>query len=116
APDVQPGDHVDVKAQLKGVMALVLPDVLVLATPTLATPGSTAPVSGNYILRVSSVKAPKFAYIGEDGTYWLVVRPASGAKATPSFFVADSAAYATRRGCSVAARNGDPCRLRPRLR
>ena len=98
APDVQPGDHVDVYAQLKGVMGLVLPDVLVLATPTLATPGSTAPVSGNYILRVSSVKAPKFAYIGENGTFWLVLRPATGVKATPSFFVTDSNVYASRGG------------------
>jgi Flp pilus assembly protein CpaB len=98
APDVQAGDHVDVYAQLKGVMGLVLADVLVLATPTQGTPGSTAPVSGNYILRVSSAKAPKFAYVGQNGSFWLVLRPATGAKATPSFFVTDSNAYASRGG------------------
>jgi Flp pilus assembly protein CpaB len=95
APDVQVGDHVDVYGQLKGVMGLVLPNVLVLATPTQATAGSTAPVSGTYILRVSTAKAPKFAYMGENGKFWLVLRPATGAKATPSFFVTDSNAYAS---------------------
>jgi pilus assembly protein CpaB len=98
APDVQAGDHVDVYGQLKGVMGLVLPDVLVLATPTQATAGSTAPVSGAYILRVSAAKAPKFAYMGENGRFWLVLRPATGAKATPSFFVTDSNAYASSGG------------------
>jgi Flp pilus assembly protein CpaB len=98
APDVQAGDHVDVYAQLKGVMGLVLPDVLVLATPTQATPGSTAPITGTYILRVSSAKAPKFAYVGENGKFWLVLRPANRAKATPSFFVTDSNVYASSGG------------------
>jgi Flp pilus assembly protein CpaB len=81
-PDVQAGDHVDVYAQLAGRLGLVMPNVLVLASPTQATPGSTAPVSGNYILRVPSVKAAKVAYIGQNGTIWIVLRPATGAKRT----------------------------------
>jgi Flp pilus assembly protein CpaB len=68
-------------------MGLVLSNVLVLATPTQVTAGSTAPVSGNYILRVPSGKAPKFAYMGENGKFWLVLRPATAAKQTSSFFV-----------------------------
>ena len=64
SPLVQTGDRVDVYGQLGGTVGLVLPNVLVLATPTEATPGSTAPVSGTYILRVPTGKAPKFAYMG----------------------------------------------------
>lgn len=81
-PDIQAGDHVDVYAQLGGHLGLVLSNVLVLASPTQATPGSTAPVSGNYILRVPTTKAARFAYIGQNGTFWLVLRPANGARRT----------------------------------
>jgi len=82
APDVQAGDHVDVYAQLSGALGLVMADVLVLASPTQATPGSAAPVSGNYILRVPTSKAARFAYIGQNGAYWLVLRPATKARPT----------------------------------
>ena len=50
-------------------------DVLVLASPTAAT--GSAPASGNYILRIPTSRAAKFAWIGENGKYWLVLRPAS---------------------------------------
>jgi Flp pilus assembly protein CpaB len=83
APDIQAGDHIDVYAQLRGVLGLVMANVLVLASPTQATPGSSAPVSGNYILRVPSSKAAKFAFAGQNGTFWLVLRPASKARPTP---------------------------------
>jgi Flp pilus assembly protein CpaB len=81
-PDIQAGDTLDVYAQLNGALGLVMSNVLVLASPTQATAGSTAPVSGNYILRVPTSKAAKFAYIGQNGTYWLVLRPASKARPT----------------------------------
>jgi len=74
APDIQASDHVDVYAQVRGVTGLVMSDVLVLASPTAAT--GSAPASGNYILRIPSSKAAKFAYIGQNGSYWLVLRPA----------------------------------------
>jgi Flp pilus assembly protein CpaB len=77
SPDIQAGDRVDVYGQLRGILGLVLSNVLVLASPTQATAGSTAPASGNYILRVPSSKAARFAYIGENGTFWLVLRPAT---------------------------------------
>ena len=81
APDVQANDHVDVYAQVGGVTGLVMSDVLVLASPTAAT--GSAPASGNYILRIPSSRAAKFAYIGDNGKYWLVLRPASKALPTP---------------------------------
>ena len=62
-------------------------NVLVLASPTQAAAGSTAPVSGNYILRVPSGKAPKFAYMGQNGTFWLVLRPGHGAAPARAAFV-----------------------------
>jgi Flp pilus assembly protein CpaB len=92
APDVQAGDHVDVYAQVNGTVGLVLSNVLVLASPTQATAGSTAPVTGNYILRVPTAKAPRFAYVGQNGSIWLVLRPGHGARATqPAFVTASNA-------------------------
>jgi Flp pilus assembly protein CpaB len=81
SPDVQAGDHVDVYAQVRNVTGLVMSDVLVLASPTAAT--GSAPASGNYILRIPSSRAAKFAYIGQNGNYWLVLRPAVKALPTP---------------------------------
>jgi Flp pilus assembly protein CpaB len=77
SPDVQAGDHVDVYAQVRSLEGLVMSNVLVLASPTAAT--GSAPASGNYILRVPSSRAANFAWIGENGKYWLVLRPASNA-------------------------------------
>jgi Flp pilus assembly protein CpaB len=92
SPDVQAGDHVDVYGQLNSATGLVLPNVLVLASPTQAAVGSTAPVSGNYILRVPTAKAPRFAYVGQNGSFWLVLRPGHGAQPTqPAFVTADNA-------------------------
>jgi Flp pilus assembly protein CpaB len=81
SPDIQAGDHVDIYAQVRNVEGLVMSDVLVLASPTAAT--GSAPASGNYILRIPTSRAAKFAWIGENGGYWLVLRPASKALPTP---------------------------------
>jgi hypothetical protein len=59
-----------------------LPNVLVLVSPTQATAGSSAPISGTYIVRVPTSKAAKFAYVGQNGSFWLVLRPAN--KALPT--------------------------------
>jgi Flp pilus assembly protein CpaB len=83
SPDIQAGDHVDVYAQLQGRLGLLLSNVLVLVSPTQASTGSSAPVSGTYIVRVPTAKAAKFAYAGENGKIWLVLRPANKAAQTP---------------------------------
>jgi Flp pilus assembly protein CpaB len=91
APDVQAGDRLDVYGQLNGTVGLLMSNVLVLASPTQAAAGSTAPVSGTYVLRVPTAKAPRFAYMGQNGTFWLVLRPGHGAGATqPTFVTADN--------------------------
>jgi len=82
SPDIQAGDHLDIYGQLNGNLGLMMANVLVLASPTQPAVGSTAPVSGNYILRVPASKAPRFAFIGQNGTFWLVLRPATGAHGT----------------------------------
>jgi Flp pilus assembly protein CpaB len=83
-PDIQAGDHVDVYGQLSSAVGvgLLMGNVLVLASPTQSAVGSSAPASGNYVLRVPSSKAAKFAYVGQNGTFWLVLRPATGASGT----------------------------------
>ena len=83
-PDVQAGDHVDVYASVNSITGLVMSNVLVLASQTQATAGSSASVSGNYSLRVPASKAARFAYVGEKGKFWLVLRPASKARQTPA--------------------------------
>jgi len=99
-PDVQAGDSVDVYGQLSGEqrIGLVMADVLVLASPTQAVTGSTAPVSGNYILRVPATKAPRFAYMGQNGTFWIVLRPGHGAQGTVPVFVTGNNLYVTSGG------------------
>jgi Flp pilus assembly protein CpaB len=90
-PDVQAGDRLDVYGQLNDKVGLLMSNVLVLASPTQATAGSTAPASGTYILRVPTAKAPRFAFMGQNGTFWLVLRPGHGAGTTqPTFVTADN--------------------------
>jgi Flp pilus assembly protein CpaB len=100
APNVQAGDHIDVYGQLNSSrqIGLLLSNVLVLAAPSQAVAGSTAPVSANYILRVPSAKAPKFAYMGQNGTFWLVLRPAIGARGTGATFVTANNTFLDRGG------------------
>lgn len=82
-PQAQTGDHVDVYAQVGGIMGLLLPDVYVLAAPNQAASGTAAPTSQNYILRVPTKDAPKFAYAADNGKIWFALRPQKGAHATP---------------------------------
>jgi Flp pilus assembly protein CpaB len=106
SPGTQAGDHVDVYGQLDArspvgggnTLGLLLPDVLILATPTEAPPGSTAPISGNYILRVPSNQAPRLAYMAENGKIWFVLRPATGAKGTNPAFVTSENIFGGSRG------------------
>jgi Flp pilus assembly protein CpaB len=96
SPDIQPGDRVDVYGQLNGTVGLMLSNVLVLASPTQAAAGSTAAVTGNYILRIPTGKAPRFAYMGQNGTFWLVLRPGHGAATTQPAFVTASNTFLRR--------------------
>jgi Flp pilus assembly protein CpaB len=94
SPDIQAGDRVDVYGQAgEAKIGLLMANVLVLASPTQAAVGSTAPVTGNYILRVPATKAPKFVYMGQNGTFWLVLRPGHGAHGTVPSFVTTGNLY-----------------------
>lgn len=83
-PQVLTGDHVDVYVQMGGTMGLMSPNVLVLQAPNQTAAGTTASTSGNYILRIPSRDAAKWAYAADNGTIVFVLRPQTGAKTVPS--------------------------------
>jgi Flp pilus assembly protein CpaB len=89
-PQAQTGDRVDVYAQVGGVMGLLLENVLVLAAPNQAAANTAAPTSGNYIFRVPTGAAPRFAFAAQNESIWLVLRPQSKAGATRPAFVTDA--------------------------
>lgn len=83
-PQVVTGDHVDVYVAMNGALGLLRPNVLVLQAPNQTAAGTTASTSGNYILRIPSRDAAKWAYAAESGTLWFVLRPSTGAKTVQS--------------------------------
>jgi Flp pilus assembly protein CpaB len=76
-PQAQTGDRVDVYVQVNTTMGLLLSNVLVLAAPNQVATGTAAPTSGNYIFRVPTSYAPKFAFAAQNNTIWLALRPQS---------------------------------------
>jgi Flp pilus assembly protein CpaB len=95
-PQIQTDDHVDVYAQVGTTMGLLLENVLVLAAPNQVAAGTTAPVSGNYILRVPASYTPKFAFASQNDLIWLALRPQRGVRPTPPAFVTESTIFGAR--------------------
>jgi len=87
SPQVQTGDRVDVYAQVGGTLYLLRDNVLVLQAPNQTAANTTAPSSGNYILRVSTSEAPKFLFIGDNGKLYFTLRPQKNAKTPPQKIV-----------------------------
>jgi Flp pilus assembly protein CpaB len=81
-PQTQTGDHVDVYVGLGDTVGLLMPDVLVLAAPNQVAAGTSAPTSANYILRVPTKEAARFAFASDNGKIWFVLRPQKGAKSS----------------------------------
>jgi Flp pilus assembly protein CpaB len=79
-PQALSGDHVDVYAQVEGTLALLMPDVLILAAPNQTASGTAAPTSPNYILRVPTKDAARFAWAVDNGKIWFLLRPQTDAK------------------------------------
>jgi Flp pilus assembly protein CpaB len=96
SPQTQTGDHVDVYVQVNGVMGLLLQNVLVLAAPNQVAAGTAAPTSGNYILRVPTGYAPRFAFAAENGTIWLALRGQKGVPPIRQAFVTGSNVFGGR--------------------
>jgi Flp pilus assembly protein CpaB len=79
---ISPGDHVDVYVGFnqpgpggtQPVLKQLMENVLVLGTPGIGAS------NGNIILRARGVQAAALAYAADNGTLWLVLRPASGAR------------------------------------
>jgi Flp pilus assembly protein CpaB len=93
----QPGDFVDVyagldtvdpvTAQPETIIKLLMPRVQVLAVPGAAVGPGGQPAAGGggaVVLRVRRPDAPRLAWVHDHGRLWLVLRPQSGARKTPS--------------------------------
>ena len=80
SPQTKTGDRVDVYVQMNGAVGLLMPNVLVLAAPNEVAAGTSAPTSANYILRVPTKEAARFAFGADNGNMWLVLRPQKDAK------------------------------------
>ena len=83
-PQAQTQDRVDVYAQSTGILTLLMQDVLILAAPNQTAANTTAPVSGNYILRVPSDQVARFAFLSDNGQLWFALRPQKNAKPAKS--------------------------------
>jgi Flp pilus assembly protein CpaB len=79
-PQAQTGDRVDVYVQVGGTLGLLMPNVLILAAPNQVAAGTAAPTSSNYILRVPTKDAARFAYAVDNGKIWFLLRPQKSAK------------------------------------
>jgi Flp pilus assembly protein CpaB len=91
SPQVQTGDHVDMYVNVGDRVGLFKPNVLILQAPTQVAAGTTAPTSGNYILRVSTKDVPRFELAADTGGVWFALRPQAKAKPAPAgFATADS--------------------------
>jgi len=82
SPQTQTGDRVDVYVQAGGTLGLLMQNVLVLAAPNQAAAGTTTTTttSPNYVLRVPTQIAARFAYAQDNSKLWFVLRPQKGAK------------------------------------
>jgi hypothetical protein len=64
--------------------------VLILAAPGQAASNTAAPVSGNYILRLSTSDVPRFMYASDNTSLWFSLRPQQHAKPTPQSVIRSS--------------------------
>jgi Flp pilus assembly protein CpaB len=75
---IMPGDSVDVYLAIAGTVKLFEPNVKVLTTPTVPGPAG----GGNLIVRIETGEAAKWAFANDNASFWFVIRPVVGAKAT----------------------------------
>jgi Flp pilus assembly protein CpaB len=80
SPQARTGDHVDAYVDMDGRVGLLMQDVLILAAPNEVAIGTSAPPSPNYILRVPSKNAARFAFAADSGKIWFALRPQTRAK------------------------------------
>ena len=80
SPQTQTGDHVDIYFQSGGTLGLLMENVLVLAAPNQAAAGTAAPSSTNYVMRIPTRDAARFAFAADNGQIWFVLRPQEDAK------------------------------------
>lgn len=90
--ELQPGDRVDVYGDFSSngnatsgsngsVVKLLIPNALVLKTPTISTGVGGGTENGTVVLAVNSNQVGALTFTAENGKVWLVLRP--GAASTP---------------------------------
>jgi Flp pilus assembly protein CpaB len=99
---VASGNYVDVYVSLErnGIPAvsLVKANVQVLETPAGGSGGVGSGNTSNYVFKVSSSDAGRFAYAAENGQIWIVARPAANAVPTRPSVVTAQQLLAGQRG------------------
>lgn len=96
APQVQTGDHVDMYVHVGDQVGLLKQNVLILQAPAQIAEGTTAPTSGNYILRVSTKDVPRFELAADSAGIWFALRPQAKAKPATSGLVSTSDLFKDR--------------------
>jgi Flp pilus assembly protein CpaB len=99
---VAAGDFVDVYVGIERngepAISLVQAKVQVLETPLAGGGGVGRGTTSNYILKVPSADAARFAYAAEYGQIWIVARPTAGAAKTRTANVTIQELVAGQRG------------------
>ncbi len=95
-PQIQTNDHVDVYTQIGATMGLLMQNVYVLAAPNQVATGTAAPTSANYILRVPTKEAARFAFAADNGKIWFALRPQTESKPAGAAPVTESTFFSDR--------------------
>jgi pilus assembly protein CpaB len=102
--EVQPGDHVDVYGDFGGngsgsgggaVVKLLIPNALVLKTPTVSSGVGGGGSSGTIVLAVNNDQVGTLAFAAENGKVWLALRPGAAKNPGPGLTTFNSVVFGT---------------------
>jgi Flp pilus assembly protein CpaB len=102
--DVQPGDHVDVYGAFGGsgssgasgiVVKLLIPNALVLKTPSTGSSVGGSTQSGTVVLAVNNSQVGTLAFAAENGKVWLALRPGRASNPSQALTTYNSVVFGT---------------------
>jgi pilus assembly protein CpaB len=103
--EVEPGDHVDVYGDFGGsgnsgssgesVVKLLIPNALVLKTPTSGSGVNGSGGSGTVVLAVNDSQVGTLAFAAENGKVWLALRPGGASNPSQSLTTYNSVVFGT---------------------
>ncbi len=103
--EVQPGDHVDVYGDFGGnggsgsgsgaVVKLLIPNALVLKTPSVSAGVGGSSSSGTIVLAVNNDQVGTLAFAAENGKVWLALRPGAAKNPGPGLTTFNSVVFGT---------------------